>query len=173
MKPRFHALLLWIAPLAIGLFCTPAAADDSFYDVAHDRSNGEHHNALAEGVHAGFTPRDLKGEYLCTLQDVRQSEVSLLEVCVAAGTLTFDGAGSGTLIGNMRCSNSGSAPSIVNLSYTVNADGSFLFNAAPGAANPNPFHGQIVDHGHTLLVDGTTNPVPAESAGWIGICMTR
>lgn len=52
----------------------------------------------------------------------------------------------------------------------VNPDGSFLVSGSPDMADPS--HGQIVDKGRSLLLDGTTKS-RADLLSWSGIAMKR
>lgn len=122
-----------------------------------------------------FGNEDLKGEYLFTVVEVHRFALPgttsmVTEHCVIAGTASFDGAGIMTLNGTQRCSFNGSSTLSGTQNYSVNPDGSFLISESPGMADP--VHGQIVDHGRSLLLDGTTRTL-AEILSWSGIAMRR
>ena len=151
MKCRFHRLALVGCLAATGLAAVPAAAGP------------------------GFDNADLKGEYLFTVLDTHRflppgASNFVLNFCVVAGTAAFDGAGSVVLSATQRCSFTGAATFTVTQFYAVNADGSFLISESSGMSDP--VHGQIVDKGRSLLLDGTTRTL-AESLSWSGIAMKR
>ena len=117
---------------------------------------------------------DLKGEYLFVVVEVHTvmmpGGISRPENCVIAGTANFDGAGIVTLNGTQRCSVTGSGTQSGTQYYAVNPDGSFLISESPGMTDP--VHGQLVDHGRSLLLDGTLRTLP-EILNWSGVAMRR
>lgn len=121
-----------------------------------------------------FDNNDLKGEYLFTVVEVHRVTLpggsTAVEHCVLAGTASFDGAGTMTLNAAQRCSITGSGAASGTQFYSVNPDGSFLISESP--AMSDPVHGQLVDHGRTLLLDGTLRTLP-EILNWSGIAMRR
>ena len=121
-----------------------------------------------------FDNNDLKGDYLFTVVEVRRVMLpggsTPIEHCVIAGTATFDGAGTMTLNAAQRCSITGSGAVSGTQYYMVNADGSFLISESAGMTDP--VHGQIVDKGRTLLMDGTLRTL-ADVLNWWGIAMRR
>jgi len=152
MKSFVHSASLVSGLLAMGLFGNPTMAGRGSDNDANDN-------------------RDLKGEYLCTIIEVHQLINSPVEHCNLALTGNFNGAGRVDASGMMRCSGSfGTGVLSGSLNYSVNPDGSFLMSDLPNMANPS--HGQIVDHGRTLLLDGSTKTNP-EILSWSGICMRR
>ena len=123
----------------------------------------------------GFDDRDLKGEFLFVVLEVHQvvvppASLPVVEHCVIAGTAAFDGAGTMTLNGNQRCSRTGSGAVSGTQYYAVNPDGSLLISESSSLTDP--VHGQLVDHGRKLLLDGTTRTNP-EIVNWSGIAMKR
>ena len=103
---------------------------------------------------------DLKGEYIFSITEVRRTLLpggtSALTHCEIAGTANFDGVGLVTIDGMSRCVTAGilEAGAITGTEYYfVNPDGSFLISESPGMTDPD--HGQIVDRGRSLLMDGT------------------
>lgn len=121
-----------------------------------------------------FGNDDLKGEYLFTAVEVHRVTLSggptVVEHCVLAGTVSFDGAGTLAINAAQRCSATGSGAVSGTQYYSVNSDGSFLISESP--AMTDPVHGQLVDHGRTLLLDGTLRTLP-EILNWSGIAMRR
>ncbi len=113
----------------------------------------------------GFSNKDLRGDYLVTLLEVRltfvpPSTTPALNFCENAGTVSFDGAGTVTINLIKRCSIPGTftSPDVATMTYSVNPDGSFV---VPDPIDPSDIvHGQIVDGRRALLLDGTmrTNP---------------
>ena len=87
-----------------------------------------------------------------------------------AGSATFDGAGEATLNATQRCNLSGSGPMTGTQYYSVKPDGSFLMSESSDMTDP--VHGQMVDHGRTLLLDGTLRTLP-EIIGWWGTAARR
>lgn len=118
--------------------------------------------------------KDLKGEYLFVVVEVRSVPLpgggTRPEHCVIAGTAAFDGAGLMTMNAKQRCNLSGTGEIIGTQNYSVNPDGSFLISESPDMTDP--VHGQLVDHGRTLLLDGTLRTLP-ELIGWWGTAMRR
>ncbi|MGH7251325.1 MAG: hypothetical protein ACREIK_05665, partial [Nitrospiraceae bacterium] len=87
-----------------------------------------------------------------------RTEDDTTDYCDVAGTLNFDGNGKVTTNSKRRCSATGMATdNPLTLDYTVNPDGSFVITAGP----EDLVHGQIVNRGHSLLIDGTTRTDPA------------
>jgi hypothetical protein len=122
-----------------------------------------------------FGNDDLKGEFLFTVLEVRREilpggTTPVIEHCVIAGTAVFDGAGTMTLSGTQRCSVTGTGGLSGTQYYAVNPDGSFLISESTDMTDP--VHGQLVEHGRTLLLDGTTRTLP-EILSWSGIGMRR
>ncbi len=129
----------------------------------------------------GFSNRDIQGEYIFTLSEIHQEydysvnpPIPVLDYCEMAGTLTADGIGMITVAGTRRCSFTGTGqitPPKNTLNYSVSPDGSFT---AYDPADPNPglLHGQIVEHGRSLLLDGTTMTNP-DSLLLNGVAMKR
>lgn len=159
------ALMLGAAPAQASVMSPgPGGGDqedphDSFHDDDHDHDHGHH-----------FTNRDLKGTFVCNAQEIFQA-ASGVDFCVYSLVLEADGAGNATLKnGTQRCSLSGSGPlEPLPSTYVVNPDGSFLFSDQPNMANPR--HGQIVEHGQSLLFDATTRTAPVISGS--AVCMRR
>lgn len=116
-----------------------------------------------------FNNGDLKGEYLCTINDIQQ-KIDYVEYCVIAANVNFDGSGMVAGDSTARCGVSGMNTSYLTHYYSVNPDGSFLVSSVPDMSDP--FHGQIVDHGRSLLMDGTLRTA-VENLSWSGICMRR
>ena len=112
-----------------------------------------HTPALAGGT---FSNRDLSGEYLFILTEQQGFGPPCFGAVVEhAGTLNFDGIGMVTINDTRRCTDGitvSQTTEIVTLSYSVNPDGSFLIDTA---------HGQILQHGRSLLIDGTANTDPS------------
>ena len=121
-----------------------------------------------------FADDDLKGEYLFVVVEVERVQLPtgayVPQHCVSAGTATFDGAGKMTLSGERRCNQTGSGSFSEDQVYEVKPDGSFLIY--PPAMPSDPVHGQLVDHGRTLLLDGTLRMNPNLNAWW-GTAMKR
>lgn len=121
-----------------------------------------------------FDDNDLKGDYLFTVVEVHRVMLpggsNPIEHCVIAGTATFDGAGTMTLSGTQRCSITGSGALSGTQYYVVNADGSFVISESAGMTDP--VHGQIVDKGRTLLMDGTLRTAP-DVLNWWGTAVKR
>ena len=122
-----------------------------------------HTPAVAGG---GFSNRDLSGEYVFNLAEIRieydfssGAPIPVTDYCDVAGTLRFDGLGAMTVDGTRRCSFTGTFVDASALTYTVNPDGSFLVTD-PADPVPDPVHGQIVNRGKSLLIDGTTRINP-------------
>jgi hypothetical protein len=141
MRPFFRSSII-AAGLAATLSAAPATAAPTF-------DNG-----------------DLKGEFLFTFVEVRRDFVPSLgtfvvQQCVSAGTAIFDGVGTMTGSGTNRCSVTGTEPISGDkpLYYAVNPDGSVLLSESTDMSDP--LHGQIVEHGRSLLLDGTTRTLPA------------
>ncbi len=106
-----------------------------------------------------FSNRDLKGDYLFILAEIRTEPAfgGATNYCDTAGTISFDGVspvGTATLSGFAQRCNLVPSPGLVPLFYQVNPDGSFLLDETPAFLDPT--HGQIVDNGNALLLDGTT-----------------
>jgi hypothetical protein len=151
MERRFRRCLLGAGFVAAALLPVPGASAPTFGD------------------------EDLKGEYLFTVLDISfymppGSTTSVVNHCVVAGTVAFDGAGNMALSATTRCSRSGVSTIGGNQYYSVNPDGSFLISESSDMSDP--VHGQIVDKGRTLLLDGTTRTRP-DSISWSGIGMKR
>ncbi|HYS75171.1 MAG TPA: hypothetical protein VEM38_03630 [Burkholderiales bacterium] len=106
-----------------------------------------------------FSNKDLKGDYLFILVDIRTEPAfgGATNYCDQAGTISFDGVGPvGTATVSdftQRC-NLATSPGAGTLFYRVSPDGSFLADETPAFLDPT--HGQIVDNGNALLLDGTT-----------------
>ena len=139
-------------------------------------------SALAAAVFGGsalaapkFSNDDLKGEYLFVVVEVHRIQLVpgdpfTPEHCVLAGTATFDGAGLMTMNAKQRCNQTGSGDISGTQYYSVSPDGSFLISESP--AMTDPVHGQLVEHGRTLLLDGTLRTLP-DINGWWGTAMKR
>jgi hypothetical protein len=138
---------------------------DSLHDEDHDHDRDNDHE---RGHH--YTNRDLKGTFVCNAQEIFQT-ASGLDFCVYSLILEADGAGNATISsGTQRCSLSGSGPfAPLPATYVVYPDGSFLLSDQPNMANPR--HGQIVEHGQSLLFDATTRTAPVVSGS--SVCMRR
>ncbi len=124
-----------------------------------------------------YSNNDLKGEYLFTVVEVRNEilpgmTTPTVNYCVIAGTANFDGIGTAALSsGTQRCSATGTVtPSGKPLFYSVNPDGSFLMSESPDMSDP--IHGQLVEHGRSLLLDGTLRTLP-DILSWHGVAMKR
>lgn len=151
MRRLFHSFFPVAGLLAIVLIGDPAVAASTF---AND---------------------DLEGEYLFTVVEVHSitlpgTTTLATEHCVIAGTANFDGVGVMTLDATQRCSITGTGPVVGSQYYSVNPDGSFLISEAPSMTDP--VHGQIVEHGRSLLLDGTLRTLP-EVLSWSGVAMRR
>ncbi len=118
---------------------------------------------LADGPNAigarTFSNKDLKGDYLFILVEIRTEPAfgGATNYCDKAGTISFDGVGpvgTATVSGFTQRCNVATSPGVVAQFYQVNPDGSFLLDEAP--AFLDPVHGQIVDNGNALMLDGTT-----------------
>jgi hypothetical protein len=102
--------------------------------------------------------RDLRGTYYFVVTEIRFEHLPgipdpVMDYCTGYGTITFDGAGGAAISsGTRRCSATGTVTDSGNFTYTVNSDGSFLLTEV-GFADPS--HGQILDNGNMILVDGT------------------
>jgi hypothetical protein len=124
-----------------------------------------------------FGNDDLKGEYLFTVVEVRRDMLPgtttlVTQYCVTAGTAIFDGVETMTGTGTQRCSVTGTGTvGDKPLYYAVNPDGSFLMSESPTGMT-DPIHGQIVEHGRTLMIDGTTRTLP-DLFSFSGIMMKR
>ena len=132
----------------------------------------------APGALAGptFEDRDLRGEYVFAGFELHRppSGVGAPEHCVFAGTVNFDGLGRAAMIVTQRCV-VGNNPAIVQTRdiqqyYSVDPDGSFRISEQPDLLDP--VHGQIVDHGRSLLLDGTTRTSPT-LVNWLATAMRR
>ncbi len=106
----------------------------------------------------GFSNRDLDGEYLFILTEIRNespppSTTPVFNFCDHAGTLSFNGAGTLTVTDTQRCSVPGTGPvtETFTLNYSVSPDGSFTVTNPDGSL----VHGQILNHKRALLFDGT------------------
>jgi hypothetical protein len=122
-----------------------------------------------------FGNNDLKGEFLFTVVEVHTiilpgGTIPVAEHCVIAGAAVFDGVGTMSLSGRQRCSRTGTGDLSGTQYYAVNPDGSVLISES--ADMSDPVHGQLVEHGRTLLLDGTTRTLP-EIQSWSGIAMRR
>ena len=131
-----------------------------------------------------FDNDDLKGEYLFTVTQARRAMLPgtnnfATEQCVVAGSAKFDGEGGVLINATQRCATGGGGIGLPQIAtgtvtqsqyYVVSPDGSFLVSEDP--AMTDPVHGQIVDHGRSLLLDGTTATM-AETLSWSGIAMRR
>ena len=110
-------------------------------------------------AYAACDNRDLRGEYLLTLAEVRyeyppDSIAPVLNFCDHRGSLVFDGEGGVTGASTRRCNVTGTETQSGPMVLFVNPDCSFTLQD-PGDP-PDPVHGQIVDHGRMLLLDGST-----------------
>ena len=118
-----------------------------------------------------FGNDDLKGEYLFTVVEVHRLPGVGPEHCVVAGTAIFDGAGTMLMNGTQRCSSTTPSGPISGVQYyKVNADGSFLISEKPEMTDA--VHGELIDHGRTLLLDGTSRTL-SEILSWWGLAMKR
>lgn len=116
-------------------------------------------------IFAGYTPavagggcysnRDLNGEYIFNLVEVRTETFPIpgTNYCDHTGVVNFDGVSAATVTDTRRCSLTGLVTEAALLTYSVNCDGSLTID---DPADPNPVHGQIVNRGHGILLDGTT-----------------
>ena len=116
---------------------------------------------------------DLKGEYLFVVVEVHlvPGDPFTEEHCVIAGSATFDGAGSMTMNATQRCNRTGSGDVSGKQFYRVSPDGSFLISESETMSDP--VHGQLVDHGRALLLDGTLRTFPSDINAWWGTAMKR
>ncbi len=110
-----------------------------------------------------FSNKDLKGDYLFILAEIRTEPAfgGATNYCDKAGTITFDGVspiGTATASSFTQRCNVATGPGVGTQFYQVNPDGSFLLDETP--AFLDPVHGQIVDNGNSLLLDGTTRTNP-------------
>lgn len=108
-----------------------------------------------------FTNADLNGEYLVNVAHIRTEWMAgapSTNYCDIAGTASFDGIGMVTVKVTHRCNVTGITTDKAEMHYTVNPDGSFLIDENPGF--PDPVHGEIVNGGVGLLLDGTTRTNP-------------
>ncbi|HEU5177908.1 MAG TPA: hypothetical protein VFU24_10685 [Burkholderiales bacterium] len=148
MKRLCHRVILGLAATILGVPCALAAPN--------------------------FGNEDLKGDYLFVVVEVHSVTLpgGLVrpEHCVIAGTANFDGAGKMTMSATQRCNLTGSGAVEGSQFYSVNPDGSFLISESAGMTDP--VHGQLADHGRTLLLDGTLRTLP-EIISWSGIAMKR
>jgi len=122
-----------------------------------------------------FANNDLKGEYVFVVVEVHRIQLVpggafVPEHCVIAGTATFDGAGAMTIKAKQRCNQTGGGDVSGTQYYSVSPDGSFLISESADMADP--VHGQLADHGRTLLLDGTLRTSP-DIDGWWGTAMRR
>jgi len=109
-----------------------------------------------------FSNKDLKGDYLFILAEIRTEPAfgGATNYCDKAGTISFDGVspvGTATPSDFTQRCNVVTSP-VAPQFYQVNPDGSFLLDETP--AFLDPVHGQIVDNGNALLLDGTTRTNP-------------
>jgi hypothetical protein len=133
MKPIGMAVLVVL--LATLVFCTTAAAGGKTFDAA-----------------------DLKGTFAFISHQVRWEfppEGNELQVnyCSGYGTLEFDGVSSLTVVSHDRCSLNGSTIDTISVRYVVDPDGTVLIVETIGDAVAT--HCKLVEHGRTLLCDGT------------------
>lgn len=119
--------------------------------------------ALAGG---GYSARDLSGEYIFNLAEVRTEfdyssgvPVPVTDYCDHSGTLNFDGVGVMTVTETRRCSFTGTVADSATLNYTVDPSGGVLITD-PLDPTPDPVHAEIVNRGRSLLIDGTTRTNP-------------
>lgn len=130
-------LLLVMTAMVVLVFCTAAGAAGRTYDNA-----------------------DLRGTYYFVSTQERMQYPpgggeKVVEYCSGYGTATFDGSWKVVIASTDRCSIYGTLTDNVTQNYAVNADGSFLVS---DPANPlNTTHCRMVDHGRTLLCDGTAS----------------
>ena len=104
-----------------------------------------------------YDARSLRGEYFFNMIEIRNETsggIPVVDYCDQAGTVTFDGAGGGSVDLVRRCSFSGSGSSVFPFTYTVSPDGSLLLRAE---GDDDDLHGQILDGGRLLLMDSTTS----------------
>lgn len=99
--------------------------------------------------------RDLDGDYQFTVIEVYTSG-GIINYCDQAGTVTFDSAsGTATVSGTKRC-NGVVGPIIPEpLTYAVSPDCNVEITSPYDTV-----HGQIVNNGRIVLLDGTTSPDP-------------
>ena len=132
----------------------------------------------APGALAGptFEDRDLRGEYVFAGIELHRppSGVGAPEHCAFAGTASFDGQGRAMLSGTRRCVLGSNPVSTVAFEvqqyYLVAPDGSFVMSELQDLSDPA--HGQIVDHGRSLLLDGTLRTSPT-LVNWLATAMRR
>jgi len=110
-----------------------------------------------------FSNKDLKGDYLFILAEIRTEPAfgGATNYCDKAGTISFDGVGpvgTATVSGFTERCNVVIGPAVGTLFYQVNSDGSFLLDETSAFLDPE--HGQIVDNGNALLLNGTTRTNP-------------
>ena len=116
---------------------------------------------------SGFSASDLSGEYVFHLTEIRTEydyssgvPVAVTDYCDQAGTLNFDGVSTMIVSETRRCSFTGTFPATTaTLNYSVAPDGSVSITD-PAEPIPDPVHGQIVNRGKGILVDGTTRTNP-------------
>jgi len=120
-------------------------------------------SAVAGG---GYSARDLSGVYVFNLAEIRIEydyssgvPVPVTDYCDHSGTLNADGVGTMIVSDTRRCSFTGLITKTDSLIYSVNPDGSVLITE-PGYPAEGPTHGQIVNRGGSLLIDGTTRTNP-------------
>ncbi len=118
----------------------------------------------------GFSNRDLSEVYAYTLVGIFETPPNPAVFCEHAGTMSFDGVGAVTIDAVVRCGGSVISSPPFTLSYSVDPDGSFSMVVPSGSLIFA--HGQIVDHGRSLLLDGTTRTDPAARA-FNGVAMRR
>ena len=110
---------------------------------------------------------DFRGEYKFAIFEAawvtESGFIGNIDYCTAVGTVVADGAGSMEFIGTTRCNLEGrSPPKIEDISgfmgYDVQPNGEVLFYDEPypdpSLSDPS-MHGVLVDHGATILIDGT------------------
>lgn len=117
----------------------------------------------------GFSNRDLSEVYVYNLIGIFGLPPNPTDFCEHAGTMSFDGVGAVTIDAVIRCGGSVLSPPPITLNYSVNADGSFSIITPASIIYA---HGQIVDHGRSLLLDGTTRTHP-EVVVFHGVAMQR
>ncbi len=110
----------------------------------------------------GYSARDLSGEYLIILAEVRYEDVGgvrMLNFCDGSGVLFFDGIGMVTVTVTQKCSvraPSGTGP----LYYKVVDPISGIYWVDETPAFTDPSQVRLVEKGRTLLIDGTTRTNP-------------
>ena len=105
--------------------------------------------------------RDIRGEYAYSLIEAEwittgDPPVQKILYCTSIGTAIADGAGNLETTGTLRCNLDGTVffeEDTETMTYEVQPNGEVLF-WNPDSADPT--HGVIVDHGRTILIDGTT-----------------